>query len=47
MQEGQDADLRTAHALEQKAFGLVFASEDRCEGMDAFLEKRAPSFLGR
>jgi enoyl-CoA hydratase len=47
MQEGQDADLRTAHALEQKAFGLVFASEDRCEGMDAFLEKRAPSFSGK
>jgi len=47
MQEGQDADLRTAHALEQKAFGLVFASEDRCEGMDAFLGKRAPSFSGK
>ncbi len=47
MHEGQDADLRTAHALEQKAFGLVFASEDRGEGMDAFLEKRAPSFTGR
>jgi enoyl-CoA hydratase len=47
MQEGQDADLRTAHALEQKAFGLVFASEDRGEGMDAFLEKRAPNFTGK
>ena len=47
MQEGQDADLRTAHALEQKAFGLVFASEDRCEGMDAFLEKRVPGFSGK
>ena len=47
MHEGQDADLRTAHALEQKAFGLVFASEDRGEGMDAFLEKRAPAFTGK
>jgi enoyl-CoA hydratase len=47
MQEGQDADLRTAHALEQKAFGLVFASADRGEGMDAFLEKRAASFQGK
>ena len=44
VQEGQDADVRAAHALEQKAFGLVFATEDRLEGMDAFLEKRAPRF---
>jgi enoyl-CoA hydratase len=47
MQEGQDADVRTAHALEQKAFGLVFATQDRGEGMDAFLEKRDARFLGR
>jgi enoyl-CoA hydratase len=46
MQEGQDADVRTAHALEQQAFGLVFASADRAEGMDAFLEKRDPNFSG-
>ncbi len=45
--EGQDADVRTAHALEQQAFGLVFASADRAEGMDAFLEKRDPKFYGR
>jgi enoyl-CoA hydratase len=44
LHEGQDADVRAAHALEQKAFGMVFATEDRVEGMDAFLEKRAPSF---
>jgi enoyl-CoA hydratase len=47
IQQGQDADLRTAHVLEQKAFGLVFASEDRVEGMDAFLEKRDPAFGNR
>ena len=47
IQEGQDADLRTAHALEQTAFGLVSASRDRAEGMDAFLEKRDPRFEGR
>lgn len=44
---GQDADQGVAHALEQKTFGLVFATEDRAEGMDAFLEKRAPRFRGR
>jgi enoyl-CoA hydratase len=47
MQEGQDADVRTAHALEQKAFGLVFATEDRIEGMDAFLEKREAAFRAK
>jgi enoyl-CoA hydratase len=46
MQEGQDADVRTAHALEQRAFGLVFASEDRVEGTSAFLEKRDADFKG-
>ncbi|MCS5638674.1 MAG: enoyl-CoA hydratase-related protein [Myxococcota bacterium] len=45
--QGQDADIHTAHSLEQQAFGLVFASEDRREGMDAFLEKRDPAFENR
>ena len=44
MQAGQDADLRVAHELEQVAFGLVSATDDRNEGMDAFLEKRDPRF---
>jgi enoyl-CoA hydratase len=47
LQEGQDADQRTAHALEQASFGFVAASRDRSEGMDAFLEKRDPKFEGR
>ncbi|MEZ4278863.1 MAG: enoyl-CoA hydratase-related protein [Myxococcota bacterium] len=47
MQEGQDADVRTAHALEQRAFGLVFATQDRVEGTGAFVEKRDPEFEGR
>jgi len=47
MQEGQDADIRVAHALEQSAFGAIFGSEDSAEGMAAFLEKRDPKFGGR
>jgi len=47
IQEGQGADVRVAHALEQAAFGLVSASEDRREGLAAFLEKRDPVFRAR
>ncbi len=45
--QGQDADARTAHALEQAAFGVASAGAERTEGMDAFLEKREPSFENR
>jgi len=47
IQQGQDADTRAAHALEQAAFGVVSAGAERAEGMDAFLEKREPSFENR
>lgn len=46
LQRGQDSDADTAHALEQTAFGLISASDDRAEGMDAFLGKRDPKFNG-
>jgi len=47
MQAGQDVDVRVAHELEQVAFGLVSATADRNEGIDAFLEKRDPRFTNR
>ena len=41
------ASLETALMLERKAFQLLFTTEDRDEGIAAFLEKRKPSFKGR
>jgi len=44
LQEGQDGDVRSAHAHEQAAFGWIAATRDRAEGIAAFLEKRDPKF---
>jgi enoyl-CoA hydratase len=39
--------LSAGLALERELFITAFASEDRVEGVAAFLEKRAPDFRGR
>jgi enoyl-CoA hydratase len=43
---GLDMSLDDAIALEASFFGLLSATNDKAEGMEAFLEKRAPSFTG-
>ncbi|MDG1123053.1 MAG: enoyl-CoA hydratase [Glaciecola sp.] len=44
---GMDAPLASAMALERKANAILFASQDQREGMQAFLEKRHPKFMGK
>ena len=46
VRDGQDADWRSANAMEQRGFGLVFSTNDRARGVTAFLEKKTPSFEG-
>lgn len=41
------ASLDQALAFERKAFQFLFATDDRREGIAAFLEKRKPAFTGR
>ncbi|WP_298450646.1 enoyl-CoA hydratase [uncultured Marinobacter sp.] len=43
---GMDASLEAGLALERKANALLFASDDQKEGMNAFIEKRHPTFKG-
>ena len=47
IEEGTATDLMSGLALEAKAFGLTFSTEDKREGVAAFLEKRKPTFRHR
>lgn len=44
--QGAETDLKSGLRLEAAYFGLSFDTQDRREGMKAFLEKRTPQFRG-
>lgn len=45
---GMQTDIHTGCAFEAEAFGVTCGTEDKCEGMGAFLEKRAEkNFVNR
>ncbi len=46
VQQGQNMGLADACRLESSQFGLAFASDDRKEGMSAFIERRKACFSG-
>ena len=46
MNEGADASLDAALAMESQGFGLLFSTDDLREGTAAFREKRDPEFTG-
>lgn len=45
--KGYDISLDTALVLEADKFGICFSTEDKIEGVSAFLEKREPHFKGK
>jgi enoyl-CoA hydratase/carnithine racemase len=44
---GLEMDLASALAWESQLFAALFATDDKTEGMGAFIEKRKPDFTGR
>jgi len=47
MRKGLNTSLKEGLQIEQDLFCMLFGTEDRKEGLSAFLEKRRPIFQGR
>lgn len=47
IRRGLDVDLESGLRLEAEAFAVTFSTDDRREGMEAFLGKRPAKFTGR
>jgi enoyl-CoA hydratase len=47
LRQGADLPLDAALALENREFLMLFDTEDKTEGMRAFLDKRKPDYKGR
>lgn len=45
--QGVDVDINTGLAIELATFPLTFSTEDKVEGLSAFLEKRKAEFKGK
>ena len=43
----EDVPLNAGLALERKSFQLLFSTEDKNEGVNAFIEKRKPNYQGK
>lgn len=43
----EDVPLNAGLTLERKSFQLLFSTEDKNEGVQAFIEKRKPSYQGK
>jgi len=46
LKETEESSLSVTNSLEKSAFALLFASRDHHEGINAFLDKRTPSYEG-